>query len=106
MFLSEIVSLMVGDVTLGLEIALGADEEEHGGGRRERPGVGEPRLEVVEGLAPADVEDEQRAHCSAVVAPRHGPEPLLPRRVPDLQLHTRIAQIHNRRPKLHAYSVL
>ena len=52
----------------------------------EVPRVGQPGGEVVVGGAPRHVVHQQRAGRPAVVGPGHRPEPLLARRVPDLQL--------------------
>ena len=47
--------------------------------------VSDPVLDVVEALLVRDVVDEHDAHGAPVVGGRDGPEPLLPRRVPNLQ---------------------
>ena len=47
----------------------------------------EPPLDVGETLAGGDVVDDDHPVGPPVVGARDGPEPLLARRVPDLQLH-------------------
>jgi hypothetical protein len=69
------------------EVALVADEEEDG----VLLGVGldlvHPELaDVVEAEGVGEVEDEEDALAAAVVGAGDGPEPLLPRSVPDLEL--------------------
>ena len=49
--------------------------------------VSDPVLDVVEALLVRDVVDEHDAHGAPVVGRGDRPEPLLTRRVPDLQLH-------------------
>eukprot|EP00315_Gephyrocapsa_oceanica_P002533 CAMPEP_0185340838 /NCGR_PEP_ID=MMETSP1363-20130426/98327_1 /TAXON_ID=38817 /ORGANISM="Gephyrocapsa oceanica, Strain RCC1303" /LENGTH=272 /DNA_ID=CAMNT_0027940067 /DNA_START=526 /DNA_END=1342 /DNA_ORIENTATION=+ len=53
-----------------------------------------PRGDVGEGLLVGDVVDEEDAHGAAVVGRRDGLEPLLPRRVPDLQFDSLAVQLH------------
>ena len=48
--------------------------------------VPDPVFDVVERFVAGDVVDEQDAHGAAVVGRGDGPEPLLSRRVPYLQL--------------------
>ena len=49
--------------------------------------VSDPILDVVETLLVSDVVHQHDAHCAPVVGCGDGPESLLPRRVPDLQLN-------------------
>ena len=66
------------------------------------PCVGEPTAEVVVGRPPRHVVDHERAGRAAVVGPRHGAEPLLARRVPDLQLDLLAGNLDDARAELHA----
>mmetsp|Transcript_8145 Transcript_8145/g.24159 ORF Transcript_8145/g.24159 Transcript_8145/m.24159 type:complete len:333 (+) Transcript_8145:266-1264(+) len=53
-----------------------------------------PRGDVGERVLVGDVVDEEDAHGAAVVGRRDGLEPLLPRRVPDLQFDSLAVQLH------------
>lgn len=66
------------------------------------PGVLQPRGQMIEGVPPGDVIDQQRSRRSAVVGARDGAEGLLPGRVPDLQFDLFAIDGDHARPKLHS----
>mmetsp|Transcript_23456 Transcript_23456/g.69088 ORF Transcript_23456/g.69088 Transcript_23456/m.69088 type:complete len:208 (-) Transcript_23456:116-739(-) len=100
--LGELLPLLVGHGSAVLKVRLVADEHDGHVGVGVLARVLEPRGEVVEGLPARDVVDEEGARGAAVVGPRDGPEGLLARCVPDLQLDLLVVDGDHARPKLHA----
>ena len=56
--------------------------------------VGHPVADVLEAPPVGDVVRQENAHRAAVIRAGDGPEPLLARGVPDLQLHALALQVH------------
>ena len=92
--LRELLPLLCRDDPRVLEVRLVPDEHDRDVLRRVLLAVLQPRRQVLERLPPRDVVHEQRPHSPAVVAPRDAAELLLPRSVPDLQLHLLPVHVH------------
>lgn len=98
----ELLRLFVGDVTLGLEIALIADQVDDRVGVSERARVRQPAAQVVIRRAARDVIDHEGACRTSVVAARDRTESLLSRRVPDLQFDLLARHLDYARAELYA----
>ena len=64
----------------------------------------EPVLDIVKSGLLRAVVDQNDAHCALVVRLRDCPEPLLPRRVPHLQLHSLVLNINRLDLEVNSYS--
>ena len=100
--LRELLPLLRRDDPRVLQVRLVPDEHDRDVLRRVLLAVLQPRRQVLERLPPRDVVHEQRAHRTAVVAPRDAPELLLAGCVPDLQLHLLPVHVHGAAPELDA----
>lgn len=101
----ELLRLLVGDVTLRLQVALVADEEDDGVRVRQVAGVRQPGAQVVVRGASRHIVDHQRASSSAVVAPGDSSESFLASGVPDLKLDLLSAHFDDSGAKLDANCV-
>ncbi len=122
--LSPPEALAVLDLPLRFPISLIADQHDGDMGRRQRATVRQPAIEVLEAgpstamprqpsvpindfehHALRDIIHENHCRCPAIVAPRDAAKPLLPRRVPYLQLERLVRYPERARVELDADGV-
>lgn len=102
MLLGEGLSLLARNLALGVQVTLVTDK--HNGNRSVAVclRVLQPRLQVVESLLPGYVVYQKCTARATVVGASDGPERLLARCVPDLELDVFVVNAHHPSPKLHS----
>ena len=100
--LRERSSLLGGHRAAVLQIIFVADQHDHHVALAVLPGLLEPPRQVLEGVPPCYVVDQEGTGGPSVVRPRDGAEGLLSRGVPDLQLHLLVVDAYHPSPKLDA----
>lgn len=85
--------LVLLDLTLALEVALGAEEDSADVLAGVALDLFDPAADAFEALLAIDRVGEDDARGSLVIGLRDVAEPLLPSRVPDLQLHLRVVDM-------------
>ena len=104
--LRELRRLLIGHLSLGLEVAFAAHEDHDGVGRSEPLGVGEPPHDVLERVSAGDVVDEKGPNSTTVVTTANSTETLLACCVPDLKFHFALVNFDHSGPKFNSDCVL